>query len=165
MKLAAAPAFERDQEVMPLELDAHINDLERWARGAQVDARRDSIAFWVLKAPAIIGSATAGLFAHLGLTNASLILATCSSVCIFVDGLHPRGQLRNTHLRALHDIRNLTNRMLGEWRSRSESAPPTTAAREIIRRSEAERDRIARYVRDAEAALGAGGSRRGSAST
>jgi len=155
MKVASAPQYTPNDEV-PRDLDAQLQDLERWAQGAQIDARRDAFFFWMLKAPAIVASASAGLCGHFGLTTASLVVAALSSFCILVDGIRPQGMLRNTHLRALHDIRNLTNAMMTQWRSRPVGQNSTVAARKIVADSEEERNRIATYVRDAESALNTG---------
>ena len=152
MKIASAPSYTPRDEI-PRDLDAQLQDLERWAKGSEVDARRQTIAFWILKAPAIFGTACAGLFGHYGWETASLYVAAVSSLCILIDGLNPRGLLRSTYLRALHDIRNLTNRMMTQWRSRPEHEGAVAIARQIVRDSEEERNRIATYVRDAEAAL------------
>jgi uncharacterized membrane protein YgaE (UPF0421/DUF939 family) len=128
-----------------------MGELEEWAKANQKDARKDAFAFWTLKVPAIIASASAGIWAHFNLTTVSVIAGAIASFCVIVDGIHPRGMLRNTHLRAFHDIRMLQSRMMSEFRS-SEDKVQTTV-RSIIRKSEAERQRIATYIRDAETAL------------
>ncbi len=65
----------------------------------------------------------------------------------------PRGMLRNTHLRAFHDIRILSSGMMSDWRGREIDVNDVEAACGIIRDAEEERQRIAAYVRDAETAL------------
>jgi len=91
--------------------------------------------------------------AHFELTTVSVFAGAIASLCIIIDGIHPRGMLRNTHLSAYHDIRILMSNMVAEWRSRSGSAKEDNVARRIIRDAETERQRVAAYVRDAETAL------------
>jgi len=140
--------FHRSPEEMWVD---HMTELEQWAKANQKDARNDAFAFWALKIPAIIASASAGICAQYHLTNVSLFAAAIASFCVIVDGIQPRGMLRNTHLRAFHDIRFLTSHMMTQFRSSED--PPESAVRKIIRESEPERKRIAAYIRDAETAL------------
>jgi hypothetical protein len=114
------------------------------------------VAFWTLKIPAVLASASAGVWAHFGLTGVSVVAGAMASLCVIIDGVHPRGMLRNTHLRAYHDIRILISRMTDQWRTRASNANEQNTIRGIIRNSIAERERIAKYVRDAETALKAG---------
>jgi hypothetical protein len=141
------------QMYMPVELSDYLDELEVWARGNRKEAVRDNIAFWALKVPAILASASAGVWAHFGLTTVSVLAGAIASVCVIMDGIHPRGMLRNTHLRAYHDIRILSNSIMSAWRSRSAFAKEDNVARRLIRDNEAERQRIARAIRDAETAL------------
>lgn len=140
-------------DMMPLELHQQLTELEQWATANNSDARSDTIAFWSLKIPAILASASAGVWAHFQLTTVSVIAGALASVCVIVDGVHPRGMLRNIHLRAYHDIRILATNMMSQWRSRSANAKADDTARQIIRDAEKERKRIATYIRDAETAL------------
>src|SRR5689334_5204897 len=78
--------------------------LEKWAQENKKDADKDLITFWALKIPAILSSASAGVWAHFGLTGVSVVAGAIASLCVIADGLLPRGMLRNTHLRAYHDI-------------------------------------------------------------
>jgi hypothetical protein len=140
-------------DAMPADLRDQLLELEQWARGNNADARWDTLAFWALKVPAIAASASAGVLAHFGLTTVSVVAGAVASLCVVVDGIHPRGMLRNVHLRAYHDIRILTNRMMAEWRSRNANAKGENIARRIIKDAGDERQRIAAYIRDAETAL------------
>jgi uncharacterized membrane protein YgaE (UPF0421/DUF939 family) len=153
MVVLAPPPRPRKDAAMPKPLAEQLGDLERWAEQNGKDARHDAVAFWTLKIPAIVASASAGLMAHFDLTSLSVVVGTVASLCIIVDGVHPRGMLRNAHLRAHHDIRNLTIKMTSQWRSRDEDEEDETTYRKIIREAEAERNRIATFVRDAETAL------------
>ena len=138
---------------MPEDLRQQLTELEQWAIANQSDARSDAIAFWSLKIPAILASACAGVVAHFDLTTVSVIAGAVASVCVIIDGVHPRGMLRNLHLRAYHDIRILSTNMVVLWRSRNSGANGDHTARQIIRNAEKERQRIAAYIRDAETSL------------
>lgn len=131
----------------------YLAELEQWAGENWRDARRDAWAFWALKVPAIISSASAGVWAHLGWTTVTVISGAVASFCVAVDGIYPRGRLRNIHLRALSDIRALASDLTSKFRS--SEGQPDDVVRQIIRESQSERQRIANYIRDAEAALGA----------
>tara|TARA_B100001939_G_scaffold258726_1_gene225648 strand:+ start:227 stop:628 length:402 start_codon:yes stop_codon:yes gene_type:complete len=109
--------------------------------------------FWSFKVPAILSSASAGFWAHFELVTVSVIMGVIASVCVIIDGIHPRGLLRNTHLRAFHDLRLLSSSMVSKWRARNSTAKPDNVARKIIRDAEDERQRIGAYIRDAETAL------------
>ena len=138
---------------LPPDLRNQLLELEEWAAANKKDARTDAVAFWSLKVPAILAAASAGVWAHFELTAVSVITGAVASLCVIIDGIHPRGMLRNTHLRAYHDLRILTTRMITEWRSRNGTARAENVARKIIRDAEEERQRIAAYIRDAETAL------------
>lgn len=132
-------------------LVAHMRSLEQWALDNQKDARRDSWSFWAFKAPAILASASAGVWAHFGWVTIGVVLGAIASLCVIVDGIYPRGMLRNTHLRAVHDLRDLTNHMWAEFDSAA--GPKDEVVRTIIREAEQRRRQIAKYVRDADTAL------------
>ena len=122
--------------------------LEEWAQENRKGARNDTLAFWALKVPAIIASASAGIWAHFELTTVGIIAGSVASLCVIIDGINPRGTLRNIHLRAFFDLRILMDRMT--TRLISSSGQPEDVVRTIIRESETERKRIAAYIRDAE---------------
>jgi hypothetical protein len=128
-------------------------EIADWAEANRKDARNDALAFWSLKVPAILAAASAGVVAHFELTSLGVVAGAIASLCVIVDGVHPRGMLRNTHLKAFHDLRSLVTTMMTEWRARDGRSKPVTVARKIIRDAEAERQRIANYIRDAETAL------------
>jgi hypothetical protein len=138
---------------IPEKLMEPLRDLEEWAISNKRDARRDAVAFWMLKLPAIFASASAGVWAHFDFVTISVIAGAIASVCVIIDGVHPRGMLRNVHLRAFHDIRMLSTKMLNEWRSRNPSSEHADVIAKIIRDAEPQRVKIASYIRDAETAL------------
>src|SRR5689334_11402463 len=49
---------------MPPALAAQLKSLEEWAQANRSDARRDTLRFWMLKIPAILVSASSGVFAY-----------------------------------------------------------------------------------------------------
>jgi hypothetical protein len=148
---ALLPVSSSDE--MPADLVQHLQELEAWASANSADALRDTWAFWALKLPAIFASASAGVLAHFNLITVSVVAGAIASVCVIVDGLHPRGILRNMHLRAYHDIRLLTTHIVAGWRSRGARSKPESVARRLIQSTENERQRIATYIRNAETAL------------
>ena len=152
MKIGVSPPPHHDSK-MPDELQDQLDEFETWAINNKNDARMDTFAFWMLKVPAILASASAGVWAQFNWTTVSVISGAIASLCVIIDGIHPRGMLRNTHLCAYHDIRNLTLHMMSEWRSRATNTNHDNVARKIISEVEPERQRIAEYVRNAETAL------------
>jgi hypothetical protein len=148
---AKAPSLSFDSS-MPIDLQQQLYELEQWAIANKKDARIDAIAFWIFKIPAILGSTGAGLFAHFHWPTVSLISGAVASAFVIIDGVHPRGMLRNIHHRAYSDIRILSTSMVTQWRIRSSSIGDDDTARQIMRDAEKERKQIAQYVRDAEIA-------------
>ena len=144
---------EKYTEELPLELFQYITELEEWALANKQDADKDIFAFWSLKLPAILASASAGIWAFFNLPLVSVIFGSLASICVMIDGIHPRGMLRNTHLRAYHDIRNLEYEIINKFRGRSPNAKTQNIVRKIIKEAEPERERIVTYVRDAETSL------------
>jgi len=150
---APPPRPRIDTSKVPEDLRNLLDELGEWASANSRDARRDTVAFWMLKLPAIVASAGAGVWAHFELPSISVVCGAIASVCVIVDGILPRGMLRNTHLRAHHDIRSLMNHITAAWRTIDPSNDAAAELRQIIRDTEKERQRITKYVRDAETAL------------
>jgi hypothetical protein len=142
-----------DGAPLPVNLRHHLLELEQWAQENRRDAFWDTLAFWSLKIPAILAAASAGVWAHFELTAVSVIAGAVASACVIIDGIHPRGMLRNLHLRAYHDLRALVAGMMAQWRSRNRRAKEENVAANIISGAEEERKRIAAYIREAETAL------------
>jgi hypothetical protein len=144
------PASLRDA---PPELVERMRYYDDWAKANQRDARRDAWAFWGLKIPAIVASASAGICAYFQLTPVSVIGGGIATFCVIVDGVLPRGLLRNTHLRAVHDLRNLVADMVNQWETRSDGVSDREHSKRILSIAHVERQRIAQYIRDAEVSL------------
>jgi hypothetical protein len=141
------------RNLLPRDLCNHLIEFAQWAELNKKDARNDTIAFWALKLPAVFAAASAGVWAHFDVTGASVVAGAIASLCVIIDGIHPRGLLRNTHLKAYHDIRDLTAKAITEWRTRNRSSNDETVVRTIIQGIESQRRAIAAYIRDAETAL------------
>jgi hypothetical protein len=146
---------------IPEALEVQVLELEDWAVANKRDARWDTISFWALKIPAMAASVGAGVFAYLEWEIVPLVVGAIASLCILVDGLNPRGKLRNVHWQAVHDLRNLQHDMLTNWQTGSlriedtvnKKAEEDNLAADIIEGAQAERKRIATYLKDAEALL------------
>jgi len=152
---------------MPKALKDQLGNLENWAEGNLRDARRDMIWFWSLKIPAVLASACAGLFAYLKWDLPALIIGAIGSLCVLVDGIYPRGMLRNVHLRAVHDLRNLQQEIMYQWIIKgfqwglddTEMEKPAVkremekVAVKIIQDAQKEVRRIAAYIEGAETSL------------
>lgn len=138
-------------------LAAFVADLEVWAKGNARDARFESVRFWALKLPAIFGSISTGIFGYAGWELASLIVGGAVAGCVAIDVLNPSSKLRNAHLRAVHDLRNLEHELLAGWaieeRGLDDDGLNELAAK-LMRRGEREREKIADRLRDAETRLG-----------
>jgi len=112
---------------------------------------------------AILSSVSAGILAYLKWDAPALIIGAVGSLCVLIDGVYPSGTLRNVHLRAVHDIRSLQHKIQADWlkgyASIDKEGPKLEQDIEkltakIIKNAQKESERIAGYVRDAEASLG-----------
>jgi len=100
---------------MPEILRRQVTEIEVWATANNRDATRESLRFWALKIPAIVGAGTAGLTGFLGWEIACLVIGGLASACVLVDSLNPAAKLRNAHLAAVHDLRQLQQDMTETW--------------------------------------------------
>jgi hypothetical protein len=131
---------------------SQIARIEKWALENRTDARKDLAMFWLLKAPAIAVSALSALFVHFGLGTVALVAGTIATVCAVVDGLNPRGKLRNVHWRAYSELRSLEYRVSNGWTiaTLNNKHNLSKSAAEIIQEVTAEQDRIGAYLALAE---------------
>lgn len=151
IEVAAAPALATP---LPPELLQFLQGIEGWAKANERDARNDTIQFWMFKAPAILSSALAGALALGDVKIPAAVLAGVASACVVIDAVNPRGQLRNAHLRALHDLRNLEHSVVDKWNIASLGGKATReAAAEIMAQAVARREKIAAAVKAAETAF------------
>lgn len=153
-KFAAIPAtLARPSSVLlPAELSDYIQELEMWALANREDARQDTIKFWALKGPAILCSASSGVFAYLQWALAGLIASGIASICIVMDGLLRAGLLRSIHIRAFHDIRALESRMRDDWLiGQANCEQENKLVARILKGAKDKREEILKYIISAEA--------------
>ena len=136
---------------MPPELNAFISELDTWATLNERDVRRDTIRFWAFKLPAIVSSASAGVLALEHLGTIAAILAAIASACVLIDAVNPGGQLRNAHLRAVFDLRELEYDVVNNWRIGSlKGTAPGQLAAETLEAARRVRERIFSDLKMAE---------------
>jgi len=136
---------------LPAELEEQILSLEQWAIANRDEAKIDERRFWQLKVLAIVFSSSAGLIAHYASPLWAEVAGVAAAIVVAIDGLRPRGVLRDTRYRAYSDLRNLQQVIRSEWRTRPLEEADAAAIRRIIRKAEPERVRINNYLRDVEA--------------
>jgi hypothetical protein len=142
-------AFESDE--IPSQLQAFVAELEEWAILNDRDARMDTLRFWSLKIPTILSSALAGVLAVTHLNTIAAMLAAFASACVLIDAVNPGGQLRNAHLRAVHDLRGLQHRIMKNWRiGILRDKAGNCLAAEILESAQKIRDKITADLRAVE---------------
>jgi len=143
---------------MPSDLKTQIKELDSWALENLKESRRDTIKFWLLKIPAILASASAGISAYYGWDVIALVLGAVGSICVLIDGIYPSGMLRNVHVRAYYDIKSLEQTMIADWRigrlnNKGKSDSYNELAVKILKGSQDRIKEITTFIKDAEAAL------------
>lgn len=142
---------------LPPQVREFVAELENWATLNRGDARRDTIRFWVLKIPAVASSASASILALAHLDTIAAVVAAIASACILIDAVNPGGQLRNAHLRAVHELRTLQHELMNEWRIASlRGSSSDSAAAQLLENAEKVRARIAADLGAAETAFARG---------
>jgi hypothetical protein len=140
---------------MPAELDRFIRETEQWVQENKRDARIAALKFWMLKGPAIASSALSGVALLQQVPEASAVLSALAAVCVLIDGVQPRGLMRNTLLSAVHDLRALEHEVVSKWRVGSlKGADSRLLAAGILEDAQVEWKKIEARVRDAETAFG-----------
>lgn len=157
----APPGLASAMPVEPPEalIEVQINSLFALAKINDRDARRDSLHYWVLKVPAIVGAATASACSAFGYGSVVIILATLAAICTAVDGVRPGGILHHVHRKAATEARRAGATLRSGWHlARLESAGQLDQARSraagLLRAAHADRQRITDYLTAAEASLG-----------
>jgi hypothetical protein len=145
------------EKEMPEALRRHLTDLSCWASENLKESRRDLFRLWLLKGPAIVASASAGILTFKEANAYAPLVGAVGSLCVLLDGVFPAGERRNIHLRAHHDIQQLQQTAIARWRRGylrgKEPKDLDQLAADIIHEAEIEMKRIAAYVRDAETKL------------
>jgi hypothetical protein len=135
----------------PAEFVDEMNQVKTWADKNDQEANHDRINFWLLKVPAIVVSAGAGVLAFFRIDALATIAAGIASGCVLVDGLRPRGLLHAAHRRAASEIYALHATMASQWRQGAlNGLEPRTLAAKILNDSTAERARINKYITQVE---------------
>lgn len=153
LEAAAAPALARGEalEAVPEQLRCFSQEMEAWARANEGDARRDTWRYWGLKAPALLSTASSAFLVLSEHRYIAAILSSVATTCVIIDAVNPGGQLRNAHLRAVHDLRDLQHQIMNGWRiGVLKGKARNILAAEILSNAERNRDRIAKDLRAAE---------------
>jgi hypothetical protein len=138
--------------LLPSELSDYIKELEMWALANREDAREDTMKFWAFKGPAILCSASSGVFAFKQWALAGLIASGIGSVCIVMDGLLRAGLLRSVHIRAFHELRALESHMRDEWLiGHANCEQESKLVARILKGAKDRKEEILKYVSLAEA--------------
>lgn len=141
------------REGMPVEFRQELDLIEEWGESNDKEARQDKLAFWGLKLPAIIVSASGATLAHFKLDDYAMIAGTVATLCVLIDGLRPRGLLYSAHLRTSQDIFKLHADMISDWRrGMLKGLEPKALAAQIMADSVAERTRISNFISKIETA-------------
>jgi hypothetical protein len=139
---------------IPRDFQDEMAVIQRWAEGNEREAKRDLLRFWILKLPAILVTAAAALFAYFHVDVASIVASSIAALCIMVDAVRPAGMMYKAHRRAANEIYKLHADMASKFRVGNLANRDLSAlAGEILADSKSERDRIAKYLTDAESAL------------
>lgn len=150
---AAASPNSSGSDIHP-DLAAYCAEIEAWAISNRNDSRWDALRYFALKAPAVASSGLAAVFAAQHWTTWAAWLAAAASVCTLADALNPSGQLRNAHLRAFHQLRELESRIVNDWRIGKLSGKDHDAvAATVLGSAQKERDKISRDLQAAETSL------------
>jgi hypothetical protein len=133
--------------------------LEEWALANKKDYERDLVRYWSLKLPAIVCAATISGLEGFGFHAAVSVLGIVSAICVAVDAALPRGLLYNVHRRAFNELRNVNANIRNQWniaevKTEGDPSARRAAVIAILDYSQRERERINKYLTDAEASLG-----------
>lgn len=137
-------------------IQEQVDVLEAWVNDNAKRAKRDFMRFWAFKIPAIACSVSVAAFESLGFGVIVIVLGVVSAFFVSVDALFPGGRLHNVHKRAANEARRLQHDAIGRWRQAqlgkdSERRPAVSAILDFI---QIERNRIDKYLTDAESSLG-----------
>lgn len=147
----ALPSFAPESAI-----DSQIADLERWALANLARDRREKARFWILRGLAFLGAASAAVALGFGLDKLSIALSALAALAVAVDAAWPSGTFRNSHQRAVHDLRELQNTLKLRW-DKVRLAHPEPQARERVAHAlalldavQTKREEIGKYLGNAE---------------
>ncbi len=141
-------------------IDDQIADLERWALGNLARERRDRLRFWVLRGIAFLGGAGAAVAAGFAMSKVAIVLSGLGALAVAVDAAWPAGAFKNSHQRAVYDLRKLQNTLKLRW-DKVRLAHPDPHARERVAHAlalldsvQSKREEIGKYLGNAEPSPG-----------
>ena len=146
-------------------IEEELVQIRKWALGNEKDAAKDRRNFWMLKIPAIICGIGASTLEAFNVGWAVIVVGFITSICVAIDGLHPRGRLYNVHKRATNELFGLHERLISKWyqlrllndetdgneESNNNKFREDSAA--LLANIQKEKDRISQYITAAEAGL------------
>lgn len=150
------PTEEVSSKTLPYEFDRQVSTLEKWAKRNKKNSRNDFIYFWTLKGIAIFFSAFSAVFIYFNSEILTIFVSSFAALCIALDGVIHPGMLRNIHLTAFHEIRELEHTIVDMWSlgiSCGENIKQLK--RRIYQKIMIDKKRISEYLKTAEASLGA----------
>jgi hypothetical protein len=148
---APALPWSGDPNALPPVLAEKVRAFEEWAVKNEREAQQDTISFWMLKIPAMVISASSGLLALTGSKLLAAIAGIVASLCVLIDGLNPRGRLRNAHRLALYDLRNFQSRLVTPWQAGIlEGKEPNALTADLLKQAQVELERVSAYLVKAE---------------
>jgi hypothetical protein len=133
---------------VPQEISDQIDLLRGWQANLEVHERRQIFLSRLLKIPIILSTSCAGLFVFLQWYATIAVSGAMASLCVLVDSYFAS---KKTFTRAIYDIRILENRIKIDWDvAMLEYRATDKAAAKLLDSIQAERQKIAAYLKDAE---------------
>lgn len=140
-------------------IERELIQLIEWAHVNKLDAKKDKRDFWSLKIPAIIGGFGVSALQAFDYGSAVIILGLITSVCVAIDGVHPRGSLYNVHKKAANELYGLQDKLGGQLSQLRLKYPNLdndqcrSEASMLLIEIQKEKDRINKYLTSVEASL------------
>ena len=140
-------------------IETELDQLKTWAKNNELDARKDKRNFWALKIPAIVGGLSISALDYFGYGSAVIVVGLITSICVAIDGVHPRGSLYNVHKKAANELYGLQDKLgsqLDQLRIKHhdlDNEQCRTDASLLLMNIQKEKDRINKYITSVEAGL------------
>jgi hypothetical protein len=152
--IARAPEPTPEVAQLPAPLQDLIEHIRAFSAANARDVKKDEAAFWVLKVPAIVTASGAGILTLLGMTALAPWFAFAAAAATFVDAVNPRAPLRNAHKTAVSRLQTLQRQVKDKWITGTlKNKPRADLIVEIMEYGDAQLDKIAKLVEEAEASL------------
>lgn len=110
-------------------VQAEMATIVKWAEANQRDAKWDRVAYWSLKAPALLASASGAILHLLQFPLLSAGVDAVAAFCIALDAMTQPGQLYDAHRRAANDLF-----LLQDWAASEINQIETLRQDEVSRR-------------------------------